>query len=376
MRLVTAAFLTCITFAGISLAEKPGDKQAKPAKAPLAPKAGIKTPGIQLPFASLTAEATIAAADKPAWTAFIADGGGAGGGGGARGGGGGGRGAGGGGGRGGGRAGGGGAPGAAAGPTAGNLYIPAADKLVKIETKGNKESGALAGLKQPCGGILSAFGSLWVPTCGDNALQRVDARSGKITATITSGAANIKGSIAASTDSIWLITDTKETVSRIDPEQNAVVGEFRVPAGCTGLTFAETSLWMACPEQNKILRINPVTNIVDKRIEVSGRPVLIATGESSIWVLCAKDGKIDRIDPKTDKVSKTIDLLTPGADGGIAFSDGFLWVTAPGFPITRIDPTAEAVAQQFWGEGGGSLTASAGALWLTNLSGPNAGTIW
>lgn len=369
MRIVTAGILTFITFAAVTQAEKP-------AKSPLAPKAGIQTPGIQLPFSSLTAEATIPAADKPAWTAFIADGGGAGGGGGARGGGGGGRGgAGGGGGRGGGRAGGGGAA-AAGGPAAGNLYIPAADKLVKVETKGNKEAGPVAGLKQPCGGMISAFGSLWVPTCGDHALQRIDARSGKVTATIASGAANIRGSLAASTDSIWLITDAKETISRIDPEQNAVVGEFRVPVGCTGLTFAETSLWLACPEQNKILRINPTTNIVDKRIEVSGRPVSLATGEGSIWVLCAKDGKVDRVDPKTDKVSKSIELLTPGADGGIAFSDGFVWVTAPGFPITRIDPTAETVAQQFRGEGGGALTASAGALWLTNLSGPNAGTIW
>ena len=129
---------------------------------------------------------------------------------------------------------------------------------------------------------------------------------------------------------------------------------------------------MACPEQNKVLRINPATNVVDKRIEVAGRPLSIAFGETSIWVLCAKDGKIDRIDPKTDKVAKTIDLMVPGADGGIALSDGYLWVTLAGFPVTRIDPTAEAVAQQFWGEGGGAITAVPGALWLSNQS---AGTV-
>ena len=122
---------------------------------------------------------------------------------------------------------------------------------------------------------------------------------------------------------------------------------------------------MVCPEQNKILSINPTTNVVDKRIDVSAKPISIAFGETSVWVLCGKDGKIDRIDPKTDKVTKTIDLGVAGHEGGIAIGDGFVWVTITGFPITRIDPTAETVAQQFWGEGGGAITASAGALWLS-----------
>ena len=81
---------------------------------------------------------------------------------------------------------------------------------------------------------------------------------------------------------------------------------------------------------------------------------------------------MDRIDPKTNKVSKSIELKVPGAEGAIAFGEGSIWVSMPGFPLTRIDPVAEAVAQQFFGDGGGSVRVSAGAVWLSNKE---AGTL-
>jgi virginiamycin B lyase len=323
---VATVFVTALFTAGSSGASSP----AKPKNAPAAgPSKGVKTPGVQIPFANVKAEATIPAAGKPAWVLF-----------------------------------------AAGGP--GTLYFPGADKLEKVDGKTNKPSDPIAGLKKPCGGMVSAFGSLWVPTCGDGALQRLDGKTFKPTATIATGTSSALGSIAASTDSIWMLTDNKETLSRIDPDTNAVSGEFRLPVGCQNLTFAENALWIACPSLNKVLKINPSTNVVDKRIEVAASPVAIAAGQGSIWVLGAKDGKIDRIDPKTDKVTKTIELMAPVTEGGIAFGDGFVWVTMTGFPLTRIDVTAETVAQQFWGEGGGAIQASAGALWLSNL---NNGTI-
>ena len=63
------------------------------------------------------------------------------------------------------------------------------------------------------------------------------------------------------------------------------------------------------------------------------------------------------------------------AGGNLAFGDGFLWVTQTGFPLTRIDPETdkERVAQQFWGEGGGLITFTNGAIWLSNTS---KGSVW
>ncbi len=221
--------------------------------------------------------------------------------------------------------------------------------------------------------MTSAFDSLWVPVCGTSSLARIDGKTFKVIATIATGVASAENIIAATDDSVWLETDDKTTLSRIDPDQNMVVAELRVPAGCRGLTFGESALWIACPLENKVLRINPITNLVEQAIKVSEQPDFVAAGEGSIWVLCRKDGKIDRIDPKTNKVLKTIELGVPGAGGQMALGGGFLWVTQPGFPLARIDVKSETVVQQFRGEGGGAIALSPGAIWLSNL---NAGTVW
>jgi len=303
------------------------DKLPKPShgKTP-APKLGVKTPGIQIPFANLKAEAEFNTPATPDWV-FFSD----------------------------------------------SAFAPGKDSIERIDPKTNKKADSITGVPKACGGMVSAFESLWVPACGSSSLVRIDAKKYQVTKSIATGLSSVHGVIAATADSIWLLTDDKTTLARIDPDQNKVVAEVRVPAGCRGLTFGEAALWLACPAENKVLRINPATNLVDKSIEVSAEPDALAVGAGSVWALCRKAGKIDRIDPKTNKVSKTIELGVPGAEGEIAFGAGFLWVTETGFPLTRIDVATETVAQQFYGQGGGAIAVSPDAIWLANVA---AGTIW
>jgi streptogramin lyase len=283
------------------------------------PALGIRTPGIQIPFTNLKPEAQIPAPAKPDWIFFST-----------------------------------------------SIFIPGKDGLDKIDPKTNKPIDPVTGIAKPCGGMASGFGSFWVPSCADGSLIRIDSKTFKVTATLPIGVSHARGIVAASSDSVWMLVDDKTTLARIDPDQNAVVAEIRLPAGCESLIFGETALWLACPDENKILRINPATNLVEKRIDVSAQPQALVTGENSVWALCKKDGKVDRVDPKTNKVSKSIELSVPSADGAIAFGEGSVWVTLAGFPITRIDPQSETVAQQFFGEGGGAILTSPGALWLSN----------
>jgi streptogramin lyase len=214
--------------------------------------------------------------------------------------------------------------------------------------------------------VANGFNSLWIPNCGSGSIVRADAKTGKPSATLAIGAAAARPGIAATADSVWVFTDTRGTVARIDPEQKAVVAEFRVFADCNTLTFGETALWLTCPAENKVLRVDPATNLVDKTIEVSAHPVALAIGERSLWVLCEKDGKIDRIDPKTNKVTKTIELGAAATGGTISFGEGSVWVSMSSFPITRIDITGEKVMQQFYGEGAGFVYASSGFVWLAD----------
>jgi virginiamycin B lyase len=298
----------------------------KPDHKSVAQKAGIQTPGVRIPFANLKAEMEFETTAGPDWLFFSS-----------------------------------------------TLFAPAKEGIDRIDLKTNKKIDPIIGLAKVCGGMVAAFNSLWAPACGTSSLINIDAKTFKVAHTIASGVASVPGAVAATADSVWLLTDDKTTVSRIDPDQNVVVGEVRVPAGCRSLTFGETALWVACPNENKILRINPETNLVDKAIEVAAQPQALAVGAGSVWALCRKDGKIARIDPKTNKVAKTIDLDVPNSDGTLTFGEGFLWVTQTGFPLARIDGGAEIVLQQFYGEGGGAaITVSPGAIWLAN---PNNGKI-
>jgi DNA-binding beta-propeller fold protein YncE len=285
------------------------------------PKFGITTPGVQLPFSSVKFEAELPTPAKPAWV-FVSD----------------------------------------------AAFFPAGDHIDKIDLKTNKVE-SIGNLDKACGGMVSGFDSLWVPLCGSSSLARLDSKTFKITKTIATGVSSTLGVIAASTDSVWMLTDDKTTLARIDPDQNVVVAEVRVPSGCRSLTFGETAIWLACPARDRVLRINVATNLVEKQIEVSAEPESIAVGESSIWVLCRKDGKIDRIDPKTNKVTKTVDLHVPNVGGSIAFGEGYLWAGMPGFPLARIEIQNDTVtvAQQFFGEGGGAFAIGSGAIWMPDV---------
>jgi streptogramin lyase len=296
--------------------------EQKKAPAPVAPAKGIKTPGAQIPFASLKPEMEYEG-NMPGWIAVVD-----------------------------------------------TVALPnaAKDGLVRIDARAKEKKLAdpVTGVSEPCGGAVNAFGSVWTGACGAKSIVRIDAKTAKVTATLPVGIGPARIGIAANADSVWAITDARGTLSRIDPQQNAVVAEFRVPADCGSLTFGETALWLACPAENRVLRVDPQTNVVDKSIEVGAQPEALVIGEGSVWVLCAKDGKIDRIDPKTNKVSKTIELGAAAAGGSLAMGEGSIWVSMPGFPLTRVDPQGEKVVQQFYGAGNGAVQAGMGSVWLVN----------
>jgi virginiamycin B lyase len=317
MRVFLAALFVCIS-ATLPAAPPAG---AKTAAAP-APKAGVKTPGILIPFENLKPEAELAV-ETPGWITM---------------------------------------------GEAVFIQSKSKDLVARVDPKSNKLGDPITSLNKPCAGTVSAFGSLWIPNCGAQTLTRYDLKEKKIVATVKSGVAEGSPSLAATPDSIWLLTDARTTLSRIDPADNTVVGEMRLPAGCNSVAFGEKSLWVTCPAENRVYRINPDTNLVDKRIETSASPRSVAFADGAVWVLCDKDGKIDRLDPKTNKLVRSIELSVPNGGGNMVASGGFLWVSQTGFPLTRIDPTSEKerVIQQFWGEGGGNIAATATAIWLSN----------
>jgi virginiamycin B lyase len=307
-----------LTVAALVAAPVDPQRKAKEPKPAPPPKFGVKTPGVQIPMALLKSEAEIA---LPGESLLFGE----------------------------------------------QVMVAsrAQNTLTRVDAKTNKTAGEpVTGFDQPCGGLVAAFGSVWVPNCGKQTLSRIDPKTGKVTATIEVSVAVVPGAIVASPDSVWLLSDERTTLSRIDPQANAVVAEIRVEPGCNSVAFGDSALWLTCPALNKVIRIDPRTNLAVKRIEVAAKPVSAIFGEGSIWVLCQTDGKVARIDPKTDKVTTTVELAIPNAEGNIAFGEGSVWVSTPGFPISRIHPGTDKVVQQFAGDGGGLVQVGLKSVWL------------
>ena len=337
--LLAAAFAAAQSEPQVAKADAVKDAPAKPApvkytelkKTPWPPKAGVKTPGVLIPITNLKPEAEIALAATPGVLLFTTD--------------------------------------------QVLIPIPSQDQIARVEAKSNKVLEPISGVTKPCGGAASAFRNLWVVSCGSRSLARLETATGKPVASIGTGAGTASSAVTSSPDSVWMLSDDKTTLTRIDPEKNSIVSEFRLAAACLSITSADNSLWVTCPGEKRIIRFNPQTNLVIARIEVTPEPVSIAFGgatpaESSIWVLSRAQGKVARIDPKTNKVIATIDLGFTNADGNLAFGDGFVWVSAPGFPITRISTQLEKekVVQQFVGDGGGQIYFGLNSIWLMNAA--------
>jgi virginiamycin B lyase len=291
-------------------------------------KPGVKTPGVQIPMASLKPEAIYDIPGSPDWIA-VGD----------------------------------------------AVWISNKPKnsIARIDPKANKVAETITVGKAPCSGLAIGFDSLWVPNCGDQTVSRVDLKTNKITATFPIGIANSEGGLAASPDSVWMLTDKNGTLARIDPATNKVVAEVYVARGSYMAAFGEGAVWVTSTDGNLVSRVDPNTNLVTDSIPVGKAPRFLAIGEGAVWTLNQGDGTVTRIDFKTNKVVATIEVGVPGEGGDIATGEGSVWVTSFGFPISRIDPATNKVVQQFVGKGGDALRVGLGSVWLSNYE---AGTVW
>ena len=245
----------------------------------------------------------------------------------------------------------------------------------RIDVKTNEPVAIEVG-KRPCSGLAAGFGSVWVPLCGDRpnvengarpAVARIDVKTKTVVATIQVGVANSEGGIVASPDAVWILSDIKGTLARIDPETNKIAAEITVAPGSVAPVFADGAIWISSPEKSVLTRVDTKTNTVTDTIAVGPGPRFITAGAGSIWTLNQGDGTVSRVDTKTRKLITNIECGIPGTGGELAFGDGAVWATVFQIPITRIDAATNTVTKQWAGAGGDAIRVAFGAVWLSNL---------
>jgi virginiamycin B lyase len=256
-----------------------------------------------------------------------------------------------------------------------HAWVSSASKnlVARMDPMTNKVVALIPVGNEPGSGLAAAFGSLWVPNCGDSTMSRIDLKTGKVTAVFPMTFANSEGGIAAGAGSLWIVADAKSTLARLDPTNNQIVAEIRIAPGSSAVVFGENSIFVSSTQESVVTRVDPKTNLIVEKIKVGPAPRFLAVGEGSVWTLNQGDGSISRVDLKTNKIVATIEAGIPGDGGEIAVGEGSVWATSFGYPITRIDPAINKVAQQFFGPGGDSIRVGLGSVWLSNL---RAGNVW
>jgi YVTN family beta-propeller protein len=137
--------------------------------------------------------------------------------------------------------------------------------------------------------------------------------------------------------------------------------------------YGDGGIWITTPAKNTLTRVDAKTNKVTDTIAVGPGPRFQTYGAGSVWTLNQGDGSISRVDTKTRTLVATIEVGIPGEGGEIAFGLGRIWATVFEIPISEIDPGTNRVVRQWFGDGGDSIRAGHGSVWLSNL---RAHTVW
>lgn len=219
--------------------------------------------------------------------------------------------------------------------------------------------------EEPCSGLSSGFGSLWVPLCGERpSLARVDLTTNAVTAILPIGPALSEGGITTSSDSVWLVVKNG-TLARIDPATNHIRQTIAIPSGSYNPLYADGVVWVTSGEHDLLTTIDARGGDVVTRIRVGSKPRFLATGDGIIWTLNQGDGTVSKVDAQAKRLIENVQAAMPGGGGELAYGAGSAWATIVGVPLARIDSTTNAV-RHWGGRGGDAVRFGAGSIWLTD----------
>ncbi len=237
----------------------------------------------------------------------------------------------------------------------------------RIDPGSNRRIATVRLPGEPCAGLAVGFGSLWVPLCAPvPVLARVDLATNRLAAVLKPGPAAAEGGIAASADSLWLVTDKQGTFARIDPASGRVRQTVRLPPGAFNPVYSEGVLWVSRVAGSELLAVDAATGALLASAPTGPAPRFLTAGGGAVWTLNQGDGSLSRIDRATHLATARTLLGTPGHGGDIAYDAGTVWTTFAGVPLTATDATTGTVRRQWYGPGGDSLGIGHGAIWLTD----------
>jgi len=235
-------------------------------------------------------------------------------------------------------------------------------------------------LPDPAFNVAAGDGAVWVPDARQGALLRIDARSGRVVATIAVASSALPPSTAIETvavtpGAVWMTWSASDELLRIDPASNTVAEHIPLGVAPTSLAVLGGDVWVSATQANRVLRVAADTGAVRASLALTD-PGPIAAGDGGVWVVSEREGVLSRIDPASSTVV-TVVTLPPGLDyvvDAVAAGAAGVWFrNLAAQSVERVDPASGLVVQQAGlggGETGGvagpvSIASTADAVWVT-----------
>lgn len=238
---------------------------------------------------------------------------------------------------------------------------------------------------EACTSPIVGFGAIWVMSCTEKNLYKIDHNTGKVLAKIPTGIADSGGemSLAIGYQSVWILTDISGVLTGVNGTTQKIEHQIKVLPNSYGITFGLGSVWISNYTNNSVQRINPATHSIIATISVGKKPRFIATDNQFIWTLNQGDGSVSKIDPSKNQLVANIDVQAVGGGGDIAAGNGKVWVNCinNSKPIQVIDQKTnrvETIYRQTPPKAGpfkvdGSVKIAKDYIWI---SGYHSKTVW
>jgi streptogramin lyase len=259
------------------------------------------------------------------------------------------------------------------GPYAVNEIDPQTNQFIRVELPG-----------EPCAGLALDAQSLWVPLCGTKStkgvkgakgvkpkLAKVDLKTHALQV-FDVGPAGPEGGVTIGAGSVWLVTDKKGSLARIDPATGSITQTVHVPPGSFNPRFADGHVWVTRVNGAELTSVDPASGKVVSHHPTGKHPRFLTSGAGAVWTLNQGSGTISRIGTAGKQPTVTIPVNMPGPGGDIAYGEGRIWSTSMAtrkVPLSIVDAATSTVLCQWEGPGGDSLGVGFGSVWLTDYHG-------
>lgn len=244
------------------------------------------------------------------------------------------------------------------------------DAVHRIDPKTNELVATVRLPGEPCAGLATGFGSLWVPLCSQpSTLAQVDLKHNSLKTVLNVGPAGPEGGVTTSSDSVWLVIDKDGSLARIDPDKGVIRQMIKIPPGSCNPFYFDGQVWVTHADGSEVTSVDAQSGAILGTAKTGPNPRFLSGGAGAVWTLNQGDGSLTRIDSRTRQATRTTALGTPGHGGDISVGGGMVWTTMAKIPLSATDAATGVLRCQWTGPGGDSLGIGHGAIWLTDYHG-------